>query len=718
MNRLVAWCLGTDEALKPPQPSLAAAPQTPAPEPVDLEEIPRYPPFARGLPVATVEQLLESQSELIERLKQQLGLGDDDDGTPRWATYIEPVICRYAAFVHLLPASEAHHHCGSGGLLRHGLEVAFRATMLSQGVLVARDRPREQQLQIEPRFASAAALAGLLHDAGKAIADVSATDRDGQLTWSPFQSDLLDWASRHGLRRYFLHWRAGRAGDHEPFSLAALRRILPGHIDAWLSTPDPRVYVGFLSAITQVPHPSPLVDLVRRADRSSVEQDLKTHRIAPLETAVGVPVERYLIDGMRRLLHEGRWQVNVPGARVWLLREGGLHLVWPAAARDLTERLAADHLPGIPRDPDTLAELLLERGLVVVPTDPNVPGPTWRLAPAPLARQDGTPVWLHLLRLNDPSLLFPFGAPPTVDVMSTTQTVSTPVPAVQDAMQETREADPQQEITEEVAAAEPNAEAAQEVAVVHTADVAPVSAVQAESPEPEPEPEPEPAQVAAETRLRALLKQSADLMDHLDQLGAADGETAIWRDGLYWLRYPDWFATVGWSPRVAAEALSADGLIESDPATPMRRVRDHAGARWIVLSPVCSEALRAWLDALPSELPTERPVQVSAEVPERPAEPSPEASTSLDACQTSPTRPPPPAPRVGVESLHPQVVERLILELRPAQGQRERRLSRAALQTLAKQRGFGVYRLRDALLRDERVRAEGLDLLIREERSS
>ncbi|MEA1053921.1 TraI domain-containing protein, partial [Lamprobacter modestohalophilus] len=79
-----------------------------------------------------------------------MGLGDDDDGTPRWATYIEPVICRYAAFVHLLPASEAHHHCGSGGLLRHGLEVAFRATMLSQGVLVARDRPREQQLQIEP----------------------------------------------------------------------------------------------------------------------------------------------------------------------------------------------------------------------------------------------------------------------------------------------------------------------------------------------------------------------------------------------------------------------------------------------------------------------------------------------------------------------------------------------------------------------------------------
>ncbi|MEA3642308.1 MAG: MobH family relaxase [Lamprobacter sp.] len=717
MNRLVAWCRGTEQALQPPQPSLAVAPQTPAPEPVDLEEIPRYPPFARGLPVATVDQLLESQSALIERLKQQLGLGDDDDGTPRWATYIEPVIRRYAAFVHLLPASEAHHHCGSGGLLRHGLEVAFRATMLSQGVLVARDRPREQQLQIEPRFAAAAALAGLLHDAGKAIADVSATDRDGQLTWSPFQGDLLDWASRHGLRRYFLHWRAGRAGDHEPFSLAALRRILPGRIEAWLSTPDPRVYVGFLSAITQVPHPSPLVDLVRKADRSSVEQDLKSHRITPLETAVGVPVERYLIDGMRRLLHEGRWQVNVPGARVWLLREGGLHLVWPAAARDLTERLAEDHLPGIPRDPDTLAELLFERGLVVVQTDTSAPGPTWRLAPAPLARQDGTPVWLHLLRLSDPGLLFPFGAPAPVEVVSTTQTATVPVPTVEDSLQETREADPEQEIkqpvADEMATAALDAEAAQALRVAQAPGTTSVSVAQAGSQEPAS------AHVTAETRLRALLKQSAGLLDHLDQLGATDGETAMWREGLYWLRYPDWFAKVGWSPRIAAEALSADGLIESDPATPMRRVRDHAGARWIVLTPVCSEALRAWLDALPSELPAERPVQVSAEVLERPPEPSPEGPTSpIDACQTSPTRSPTPSPRVGVARLNPQVLERLILELRPAQGQRERRLSRTALQALAKQRGFGVYRLRDALLSDERVRADGLDLLIREERSS
>ncbi len=46
-----------------------------------------------------------------------------------------PVLWRYAAFVHLLPASETHHHRGAGGLLRHGLEVAFWAAQASDALI-------------------------------------------------------------------------------------------------------------------------------------------------------------------------------------------------------------------------------------------------------------------------------------------------------------------------------------------------------------------------------------------------------------------------------------------------------------------------------------------------------------------------------------------------------------------------------------------------------
>ena len=88
----------------------------------------------------------------------------------------------------------------------------------------------------------------------------------------------------------------------------------------------------------------------------------------------------------------------------------GLHLVWPAGAEDVVELLAADRVPGIPRDPDTLADILLERGLAIPRQEGTHTHRYWRLAPAPLAR-DGQVVTLSMLRLASPDLVLA-GAPP------------------------------------------------------------------------------------------------------------------------------------------------------------------------------------------------------------------------------------------------------------------------------------------------------------------
>jgi hypothetical protein len=81
-----------------------------------------------------------------------------------------------------------------------------------------------------------------------------------------------------------------------------------------------------------------------------------------------------------------------------------LHLVWPAGAEDIVTLLAADRVPGIPRDPDTLADILLERGLAVPRQAGDHAQRYWRLAPAPLAR-DGQVVTLTMLRLASPDLV-------------------------------------------------------------------------------------------------------------------------------------------------------------------------------------------------------------------------------------------------------------------------------------------------------------------------
>jgi conjugal transfer pilus assembly protein TraI len=386
------------------KPSSRSAPAETDVTSVDDTEIPRYPPFLKGLPVAAPVRIIATQRELIVRLQDALAFTD-----VRFAALVRPVVERYAAFVHLLPASEAHHHRGAGGLFRHGLEVAFHAAQASQGRIFALDRGPAERRELEPRWRLAAGLAGLCHDVGKPVSDLSVSDREGRTTWRPLLESLTDWAAANDVEHYFLRWRERRHARHETFGLLVLERILTPEVTAWLVDADPEIMQGLLSAVAGIDDGAVLGNLVVEADRASVERDLRENHIDPATTSLGVPVDRYLLDAMRRLVRGGRWQINVPGARLWML-SGGLHLVWPAGAEDVVGLLAADKVPGIPRDPDTLADILLERGLAIPRHEGGETHRYWRLAPAPLSR-DGQIVTLTMLRLASPELVLA-GAPP------------------------------------------------------------------------------------------------------------------------------------------------------------------------------------------------------------------------------------------------------------------------------------------------------------------
>ena len=328
------------------------------------------------------------------------------------------MVDRYAAFVHLLPASEAHHHRGAGGLLHHGLEVAFLAGQASHGKVFAYDREPKVRRVHEPLWRLAAALAGLCHDLGKPVSDLSVTDRAGTRTWSPMQETIAAWAAGHGIDRYFLHWRDRRHNRHESAGMMALERVLGPATIAMLYRADPEIANALIDAVAGQNAGATLSQLVSDADRASVERDLKTNRIDPQATALGVPIERYLLDAMARLVRTGAWRINIPGARLWMLDEG-LHVVWPQGGDEIVALLAADRVPGIPRHPDTLADLLIERGYALPPDDGDGVRRYWRLAPAMLAK-DGKPVALTLLRLASPSLVLSGPAPAAVELHSDT----------------------------------------------------------------------------------------------------------------------------------------------------------------------------------------------------------------------------------------------------------------------------------------------------------
>jgi len=376
------------------------SPPVSPPSPAD-EEIPRYPPFTKGLPAATVARILATQVELTDALRHTLALPERD-----FHTIVLPVVERYAAFTHLLPASEAHHHRGAGGLFRHGLEVAYWATLASEGVVFgAGATPRERKEQ-EPRWRLAVCLAGLLHDIGKPVSDLSVLDRDGGTQWNPYLENLTEWAENNGVDRYFLRWRDKRHQRHEQFSVLVAERVLTPNCLSYLTQPGPEIMQAMLEAIAGVEQDGTFHRLVLEADRKSVERDLKAHHI-PADVGLGVPVEKYLLDAMRRLIREGRWTDNQRGARVWRFADG-LHVVWKTAAQEIVELLARDKVPGIPRDPDTLADILIERNLAVPRNTAD--GRTyryWRMAPAELD------IALYMLRLASPELIYP-GEPPVI----------------------------------------------------------------------------------------------------------------------------------------------------------------------------------------------------------------------------------------------------------------------------------------------------------------
>lgn len=156
------------------------------------EEIPRYPPFAKGLPLATVEKILESQSRILNEVRKEVG----DDA---FAKYYLPCVTSYCDFVHLLPASERNHHRGAGGLFRHGLEVALNSLRQGKHKLFDTNLSPSEKEHNEPRWHLACFLSGLVHDIGKPLSDYQIISECGHHVWNPFTESIPKWGEENGL---------------------------------------------------------------------------------------------------------------------------------------------------------------------------------------------------------------------------------------------------------------------------------------------------------------------------------------------------------------------------------------------------------------------------------------------------------------------------------------------------------------------------------------
>ncbi len=362
----------------------------------DLQRIPRYPPFMEGLPVYAPAELLATQHELTGGIHNLIANAE------LLATYYNPAMLRLAAFVHLLPASQAHHHRGAGGMLRHSLEVGLWALQQTEGKLIRGVTTPQQRRVIEPRWRLAVFLAGVCHDLGKVVTDLTVTDRANAQRWRPYHQGVYDWALSHDIENYFLHWQEGRGKHHTNVSSTLIDAVIAKESFDWISDGSTDVVIWLTESLNSNPgQTNQIHDYVVKADQLSVERDLKTMGVAMAGYEIGVPVERYLTDIMRRLVREGVWRINEPSARVWNI-DGVTYLVWPMAGEEIARRTNDEDIPGLPKTPDGILDMMVERGIACMREGDG--DPYFYIAPDVLTEKIPT-LKLKSIRLRDQALI-------------------------------------------------------------------------------------------------------------------------------------------------------------------------------------------------------------------------------------------------------------------------------------------------------------------------
>jgi conjugal transfer pilus assembly protein TraI len=386
----------------------------------DLRNIPRYPPFMEGLPVHAPGVLLTTQKELIGGIQQLIA------NQELLEAHYNPAMLRLATLVQLLPASQAHHHRGAGGMLRHALEVGLWSLQQTEGKLIRGVVTPQQRRVIEPRWRLTVFLAGLSHDLGKVVTDLTVTDRENSQKWRPYNQSLYDWAISHGIENYFLHWQEGRGKKHTHVSSTLIDAVISKETLDWISEGSTDALIWLTESLNNNPGSSNQIhNFVVRADQLSVERDLKSMGAAMAGYEIGVPIERYLTDIMRRLVQEGIWRINEPSARVWNI-EGITYLVWPMAGEEIARRIRDEDIPGLPKTPDGILDMMIEREIAFLREAEG--DPFFYIAPDVITEKIPD-MRLKAIRLRDQALISSMPIPPISGQIHSSKASSQHIPS-------------------------------------------------------------------------------------------------------------------------------------------------------------------------------------------------------------------------------------------------------------------------------------------------
>lgn len=268
----------------------------------------------------------------------------------------------YASWVQQLPASEAHHHAGKGGMLDHALEVTVTAMAKRRVHLLPHGAEPEVISQRQHRWTYAVFSAALLHDVGKPAVDQTVMLFDEaqrqRNTWDPWGGPM-----KTGMWYRVSFVRGRRYRMHEAVAPLLARLILPQPGISWLAE-DHEVLTEWMAAISGDREQRGIVaEIVEQADGESVARSLGATDAARFPTARMIPLHERLLTGLRHLLSTNALPLNRNGSAGWLL-DDDLWLVSKRAIDTLRDHLLQEGHSGIPNHNERIFDELQQHRLL------------------------------------------------------------------------------------------------------------------------------------------------------------------------------------------------------------------------------------------------------------------------------------------------------------------------------------------------------------------
>ncbi|WP_445766824.1 MobH family relaxase [Rheinheimera sp.] len=390
-----------------------------------------HPQKFRGIPVFDADSILMHYKPQLQKLREVVDIGDHrltPDGKPLFDELFTNIIKRFIGFVHMIPASEDHHHSNTGGLLTHSIEASIEALRWSKELKCQVTHMPDLDAKIKPVIDYSSWLGALLHDIGKIMRDISVdavevihpfTKRPIPMTapilsWHPQKESLTDWAKNNNVSAYGVTWLRHRTHNrHNIDSGQILQPLLHGTyaLDYLLSSPvKQEVYSELVRCLSGYTHQKGhLSDCMRMGDSVSTNRALSI-QYDPVRGQRRVSTATKLYHCINHARKE--WDWNRPKSQGWII--GSEAYVRWSSAIDAIISASIEHQYGLPTDTRNVLTIMESNGFTHLFDSDSPNDRILKFCPGnftPAQRNDivsgKKPVtWIDLIKMVTPHVVF------------------------------------------------------------------------------------------------------------------------------------------------------------------------------------------------------------------------------------------------------------------------------------------------------------------------